>query len=98
MGERKRGVVRKRRGRERENERTNERTIFLTNEGNGISTILFYIQPSRETESCITGLVTRNGTQKSESNLGKMRKYYTIKTPSDVMHTARPTRKYYTPT
>ena len=28
----------------------------------------------RERESCITGLVTRNGTQKSESNLGKMRK------------------------
>ena len=28
------------------NERTNERTIFFINEGKGISTILFFIQPS----------------------------------------------------
>ena len=33
--------------RERERERTNERTNeFFNNEGNGISTALFYIQPS----------------------------------------------------
>ena len=29
-----------------ERERTNERTIFFINEGNGISTVLFFIQPS----------------------------------------------------
>ena len=37
------------REREREREREKERTIYFINEGNGISTILFYIQPSDET-------------------------------------------------
>ena len=42
-------------GRERENERTNERTNdFFTNEGKGISTILFLIQPSNKTKSTKT--------------------------------------------
>ena len=39
-------------GGERENERTNER--FFINEGKGISTILFFIQPSGKTKSTKT--------------------------------------------
>ena len=43
------------RERERERERTNERTNeFFINEGKGISTILFFIQPAGKTKSTKT--------------------------------------------
>ena len=41
------------RERERERERENERFLFYINEGNGISTILIYIQPSGEKKKLI---------------------------------------------
>ena len=46
------------RGRE---ERTNERTILFINEGNEISTILFFIQPSGETTTTKTRKIKRGG-------------------------------------
>ena len=40
--------------RERERERENERTIFFINEGNGLSTIPFYIQSSGKNKQTTT--------------------------------------------
>ena len=52
-GERERGGGERERGRgERWNERTND--FFFINEGKGISTILFFIQPSGKTKSTKT--------------------------------------------